>query len=136
MGSYIYSPMVFSRAYIVSFGFIYNRAKAYEEILIKFEDSEHQTVLTGAKMTMSEIAIGISIISVLIAGLSLGWNIYRDVILKANVKISFAIMTLVQVGISARPEYVNITATNFGPGPVNLSMIEIKGQVHNEYVKT
>ena len=77
-------------------------------------------------MTTSEIAIGISIISVLFAGLSLGWNIYRDVVLKANIRISFAIMTLVQRGISARPEYINITATNFGPGLVNLSMIEIK----------
>ncbi len=77
-------------------------------------------------MTTSEIAIGISILSVLIAGLSLGWNIYRDVVLKAKVRISFAIMTLVQRGVSARPEYISITATNFGPGAVNLSMIEIK----------
>lgn len=78
-------------------------------------------------MTTSEIAIIISIISVLLAGLSLGWNIYRDVVLKAKIKVSFSISTIVQQGDSTpRPEYVTITATNFGPGAVNLSMIEIK----------
>ena len=77
-------------------------------------------------MTTAEIAIIISIISVQVAGLSLGWNIYRDVVLKAKVNISFGISTIVQRGGSDRPMYVNITATNFGPGAVNLSMVEVK----------
>ncbi len=71
-------------------------------------------------MTTAEIAIVISIMSVMIAGLSLGWNIYRDIVLKAKVKVSFGIVMLVSRGGSARPEYVNVTATNFGPGSVKL----------------
>lgn len=77
-------------------------------------------------MTTAEIAIIISIISAAIAGTSLGWNIYRDEVLKAKIKISFGVRTIIQYGNPARPEYVNITATNYGPGSVNLSMVQMK----------
>jgi hypothetical protein len=77
-------------------------------------------------MTTAEIAIIISIISAAIAGLSLGWNIYREVVLKAKIKISFGIRTIIQYGNPVRPEYVNISATNHGPGSVNLSMVQMK----------
>jgi len=75
---------------------------------------------------IAEIAIIVSIISVLIAGLSLGWNIYRDIIIKPKVKIKLSISTILQQGTRSRPEYVSIEATNFGPGVIKLSMIEMK----------
>lgn len=77
-------------------------------------------------MTASEIAIVISVVSVSIAGFSLGWNVYRDVILKAKVKVDIIVGTIIQHGISERPEYIIITATNYGPGPVKLSMVQMK----------
>ena len=77
-------------------------------------------------MTTAELAIIISIFSVAIAGLSLGWNIYRDIVLKAKIKMSFGIRTIVQHGIKDRLEYVIITATNHGPGSVKLSMVQMK----------
>ena len=72
------------------------------------------------------IALTLSIISLFIASLSLGWNIYRDIVLKPRVKISFGVKILVHPSIPGRPKYLDITATNFGPRDVNLSMIQMK----------
>jgi hypothetical protein len=77
-------------------------------------------------MSPTEIAITISILSITIAAVSLGWNIYRDVILKPRVKISVHQITLAQEGNPRRPKYVRIRATNFGPGVTTLSMVEMK----------
>jgi hypothetical protein len=59
----------------------------------------------------------------LIACLSLGWNIYRDVVLKAKVDVSFAIVTLIHPSSPTKPQYLNLKVVNFGPGPVTVSMI-------------
>lgn len=79
-------------------------------------------------MTIAQLAIIISFFSICIAGLSLGWNIYRDIILKPRVEISFGIRTLIQTGqqSTSSPEYITFIATNFGPGTVTLSMIQVK----------
>lgn len=77
-------------------------------------------------MDTSTIAIIVSIFSVGVAGLSLGWNIYRDVILKPKVDIMFGVRTIIAEALPHRPEYVVITATNFGPGSVNISMIQAR----------
>jgi hypothetical protein len=77
-------------------------------------------------MDIQNIAIGISLFSVAIASVSLGWNIYRDVILKAKVDVSFAVVALIHETLPERPQFVNFKVTNFGPGPVNISMIHAK----------
>ncbi|MFH0772572.1 MAG: hypothetical protein V1933_08140 [Candidatus Omnitrophota bacterium] len=77
-------------------------------------------------MENNVIALTVSIISLFLAALSLGWNIYRDIVLKPRVKISFGVRTLVHPSIEGRPEYLVISATNFGPGNINLSMIQMK----------
>lgn len=77
-------------------------------------------------MTTSEIAIVISVASVSIAGFSLGWNIYRDVILKAKVVIDFSIGQLFQPDSSHQSDYINISAVNHGPGLVKLSTVKMK----------
>jgi len=82
--------------------------------------------LFNRDMTTAEIAIIISIISAAIAGLSLGWNIYRDIVLKAKVMIDFGIRVIIQHGNQHKPEFVNICATNHGPGVVNLGMVRMK----------
>jgi hypothetical protein len=74
-------------------------------------------------MPVEYIALLISIFSVLVAAFSLGWNIYRDIILKAKVDVSFAVVTIIHDTMPERPQFLNIKATNFGPGPVT----ELKG---------
>lgn len=77
-------------------------------------------------MPVEYIALFVSIFSVLVAALSLGWNIYRDIILKAKVDVSFAIVTIIHETMPDRPQFINLKATNFGPGPVTISMICVK----------
>lgn len=77
-------------------------------------------------MATENIAIVISIISVGVASLSLGWNIYRDLVLKAKVQVDLGIRTILHSSMPDRPKFVGITVTNFGPGSVNLSMIQAK----------
>ena len=73
-------------------------------------------------MSTENIALAISIASAVIASLSLGWNIYRDVVLRARVRVSFSIVSIIHESLPDRPRYLSISATNFGPGPVTLSM--------------
>ncbi len=77
-------------------------------------------------MNNSDVAIYISIFSVLVAAFSLGWNIYRDVILKPRVRVDFGVRTLIQHANPDKPQYVILSATNHGPGIVNLSMVQMK----------
>ena len=63
-----------------------------------------------------------SFVAILMSGLALGWNIYRDVILKARVKVSLQISDLIFPEPSSIPTatYITISATNFGPGKVKI----------------
>jgi hypothetical protein len=67
-------------------------------------------------------AIWISIFSAILAATSLGWNIYRDIILKPKLKISFSVRVLVGEGVKNK-SYVFLEGTNFGPGKINCQMI-------------
>ena len=77
-------------------------------------------------MEASEIAISISIFSVITATLSLGWNIYRDIILKSRVKVSARIMAVVIEDCKEHPEYLIVSAINHGPVKINLKSINMK----------
>jgi hypothetical protein len=77
-------------------------------------------------MNPSNIAILISLISASVAGLSLGWNIYRDIILKPKVLIKVYIGAVISNVLNNNTTYVVISATNFGPGTTTLSMIHVK----------
>jgi hypothetical protein len=46
-------------------------------------------------------ALLISLMSAAIAGCSLGWNIYRDVVLKARVRVTVQVMNIIQEGAPA-----------------------------------
>lgn len=71
------------------------------------------------------LPIGISILSLLLAGFALGWNVYRDIILKARVRVQFAIVSIVGSGqqIDKAPRYLRIAVVNHGPGPVTVQTI-------------
>lgn len=73
--------------------------------------------------TPEAIAVAISIFSLCVAALALGWNIYRDVVLKARLKVHLAVADLVIPGEGRQGTFLNISGTNFGPGDVNVGMI-------------
>jgi hypothetical protein len=73
-----------------------------------------------------QLALIVSIVSAVIASLALGWNVYRDIVLKPKVVISFSIVLIVHEMLPHRPQYMNIKATNFGPGIVTLNSIVSK----------
>ena len=67
-------------------------------------------------MNGDDVSLLISIIAAIIAAIALGWNIYRDVILKAKVKVSLHVVTLYHEELPEKPEFIRISVTNFGPG--------------------
>lgn len=81
-------------------------------------------------MTETQVAICISIFSALIAGFALGWNIYRDVIIKPRLKARLQVCDIFSAGDSSenRPIKIVFRATNFGPGKIVLNGISGKGK--------
>jgi hypothetical protein len=64
----------------------------------------------------SYIPILISLTALVVSAFALGWNIYRDVILKPRVRVQFGIRKVVADGkLSDRMIYVS--GVNYGPGP-------------------
>ena len=74
-------------------------------------------------MDKATIAILVSVGSLLVAGLSLGWNIYRDIVLKPRVKVSFKKGNIHHSTLAKPLPKLALSATNLGPGQVKLSMI-------------
>jgi len=74
-------------------------------------------------MSTTGIALLISIVSVCIALVSLGWNVYREIILKPRIKVRLQISEILTYGEplgTNRPTKIDITATNFGPRDIRL----------------
>jgi len=69
-------------------------------------------------------AIIISSISVGVSLFALGWNFYRDVVLKSRVKGNIAI-TNIHHGNKIFGPFITFTITNLGPGKVHLESIYI-----------
>lgn len=80
-------------------------------------------------MSTAEIAIAISLLSVFCAALSLGWNIYRDVVLKPKVKVDFEVVNHAYPNPFGKQEgmgeFIRIFATNHGPGVVIINSIYV-----------
>lgn len=68
--------------------------------------------------SQSWIPMVVSVFSLLVAGIALGWNIYRDVLLKARVRVAFYIGMIPETGT-----FLTISVTNHGPGSVQLMMV-------------
>jgi len=73
-------------------------------------------------MNKDEIAIIISLTSLGIAAIALGWNIYRDVVLKPRLRVSVAKVMIGSEVMPASDKFM-ISAVNFGPGKIRLSII-------------
>ncbi len=72
------------------------------------------------------IPIIISMLSFVVAAFSLGWNVYRDVLLKPKLRVTFLLADLVSVGTGDAEKKITLSAVNMGPGVLNLQMIHIK----------
>jgi len=69
-------------------------------------------------------AIVVSSISVAVSMFALGWNFYRDVVLKPRVKGSISISSIYHGGKVLGP-YLTLTFVNLGPGKAHLESIHI-----------
>ena len=69
------------------------------------------------------IALGVSILAFVLSAFSLGWNIYRDVILKPRLKVALGIKSLLVEREKHRlselgAPFIELQATNHGPGEI------------------
>jgi hypothetical protein len=88
-------------------------------------------------MDKATIALLVSVGSLLVAGLSLGWNIYRDIVLKPRVEVSFGKRVLHHSTLPKPVPKLNLSVTNLGPGPVKFSMIQLRNAtVWNRLTRT
>lgn len=72
-----------------------------------------------------KLAILISICAIATSLLALGWNIYRDVILKPRLKVRSSISFILQ-GEYESPSKISISGINFGPNKIICSSIHAK----------
>jgi hypothetical protein len=69
------------------------------------------------------IALYISILALIASSLSLGWNVYRDVVLKPRLKVTFGVKAMLREGGDHRleqagPPVLWLEGTNHGPGEI------------------
>jgi hypothetical protein len=74
-------------------------------------------------MSLALIALLISGLSVAVASLSLGWNIYRDVIAKPRINVRMGIRQVIEDGESFNGYVTWVRGVNIGPGKVTLEII-------------
>ena len=62
----------------------------------------------------------------LVAAISLGWNIYRDVIIKPKLRISVRVGKVVRERPEQNLDRVIVSITNFGPGKTRAEMLRLQ----------
>ena len=77
-------------------------------------------------MTDSQLALVFSVVSIGIAATSLGWNIYRGVLLKPRLHVSFDKKHILFHMQEPLGPYIGVTVTNHGPGEVRLNTIPLR----------
>lgn len=73
-------------------------------------------------MKMEYITLFVSFASILVAGFALGWNVYRDILLKPRVQVKYRIMRTTG-GNKKGQDLILITGLNKGPGIIKFAMI-------------
>ena len=76
--------------------------------------------LNGA--SVPEVPFALSILSLVVAVFALGWNVYRDVLLKARLRVTVSTMALLK-GPEHVGTYLQLMGVNFGPGNLTISSI-------------
>jgi len=72
------------------------------------------------KLQISDI---IATLALIVAGISIFWNIYKDILLKPRLKVRVQISEIIQPGATQRNSFIDITAINHGPGPITCESI-------------
>jgi hypothetical protein len=68
------------------------------------------------------LAVIISFAALLLSAFTLGWNIYRDVILKGRLKVSFSATQTIQPNRPPSEPFLCLSIVNLGPGNVVCGM--------------
>lgn len=71
-------------------------------------------------------AIIIAGFSLLVSAVALGWNIYRDIILKPRLKMRFSLSVIHHQTFPKPITTLVLSATNMGPGQIKCSMIQLR----------
>lgn len=72
---------------------------------------------------MKEIySLYISLAALIVSAFSLGWNFYRDVILKPRLKVTAKINKIIQPGRDLG-DFIDVSAVNLGPGAITCNGI-------------
>lgn len=87
--------------------------------------AENHTVW-HSEMSLPLIAICISLGSLLVAGLSLGWNIYRDVVRKPRLHVSIMHGIAVVAPTKQSDPRIFVTITNYGPNKTKACMLRLR----------
>ena len=77
-------------------------------------------------MSPGEIALLISFGSLLVAAISLGWNIYRDVVRKPALRVRLMVGQIAHSTFYEDLGRVIVTITNFGPGKSEANMLLLR----------
>lgn len=72
------------------------------------------------KLTFSDF---IAVLALAVSGISIFWNIYRDILLKPRLKVRVQISGILQPGSPQKKSFIDITATNHGPGAITCESI-------------
>ena len=72
------------------------------------------------------MALCISLFALMASFLSLGWNIYRDVVMKPRLRVNLGIKQFTDGSGRLGPQQVVLTATNYGPGQIRCEMTALK----------
>lgn len=69
---------------------------------------------------MDWAGITISLFSLVVAGISLGWNIYRDCIERGRLKVTAYVADVLLPGRGPQPKVITVRVTNIGKKPIVL----------------
>ena len=72
------------------------------------------------KLKFSDV---IAVIALVVSSFSIFWNIYRDILLKARLKVKVQVSEMIQPRSTQRNSFIDITATNHGPGAITCESI-------------
>ncbi len=72
------------------------------------------------QLKLSDLIAGIALI---LSGLSIFWNIYRDLLLKPKLRVKVQISVILIPDSNQRESFIDITATNHGPGIITCRSI-------------
>jgi len=72
------------------------------------------------------LALGISMFALLVGGANLGWNIYKEIALKARLRLRFNLLGIHHETFAEPISRFVFSVTNLGPGKLKINMIQLR----------